>query len=142
MNITFIEKDKVLTYLCENLSPERPVYINLSHICSTTGCDTHTLAAILTYFNRIGLIGSFNLRHHSPTFLILLYTEAFDVFNRGGFAMQEEVLQKEVEKLLLEIERLKPTLGDKIEKITTIGNNIAEIASGFLGGIISAAKSF
>lgn len=142
MNVTYVEKDKVLTYLCEHQMPERVQRVNLAELCSQTGIDARTINAILTYFQRIGLIGSFNLQYGLPAFNLLLYTEAFDVFNRGGFTVQEEMLQKEVQKLLLEIERLKPTLGDKIEKITTIGNNIASIAGGFLGGFISAAKSF
>lgn len=141
MNVTYVEKDKVLSVLCKNLTPEIPQRVNLAEFCSQSGIDSNTLNAILSYFKRIGLVGSFNLRYGLPTFDVLLYTEAFDVFNRGGFTVQEEMLQKEVQKLLLEIERLKPTLGDKIEKITTIGNNIAGIAGGFLGGFISATKS-
>ena len=99
------------------------------------------LEAILAYFKRLRLIGSYNLRHQVPAVSVLLYTDAFDIFNRGGFYAQEELLQKEVQKLLLEIERLKPTLGDEIEKISTIGNNIAGIAGALFGGFISATKS-
>ena len=69
------------------------------------------------------------------------YAEAFDIFNRGGFVAQENLLQKEVEKLLLEIERLKPTFGDKAEKITTIANNLACIVGIFLSTIIVGNKS-
>ncbi len=50
--------------------------------------------------------------------------------------MQENMLQKEVEKLLLEIERLKPTLGDKIEQVSTIANNIAGIAGSIVRGFV------
>ena len=141
MNITYAEKDKVLTYLCENLTPEKVTHFSLSHFCSTTGCDSYTLEAILAYFKRLRLIGSYNLRHQVADVSVLLYTDAFDIFNRGGFYAQEELLQKEVQKLLLEIERLKPTLGDEIEKISTIGNNIAGIAGTLFGGFISASKS-
>lgn len=137
MNITYKEKDKVLFYLCENLMPEKYQQFSLYDFCSTTEMKAQTLDVILSYFQRIGLIKSFNLRYSCPFVAIIIHTECFDIFNRGGFTVQENMLQKEVEKLLLEIESLKPTLGNKIEQISTIGNNIAGIVNGFLLGIIS-----
>lgn len=92
------------------------------------GLDSQIVNSILLYFQRIGIVKRVNYQHHSELFIIEILTEAFDLFNRGGFTMQENMLQKEVEKLLLEIERLKPTLGDKIEQVSTIANNIAGIA--------------
>lgn len=137
MNITYKEKDKVLFYLCENLIPEKYQQFSLPDFCSNTEITPQTLDVILSYFKRIGLIESFNLRYNTPIVTIIIYTECFDIFNRGGFTVQENMLQKEVEKLLLEIESLKPTLGNKIEQISTIGNNIAGIVNGILRGIIS-----
>ena len=45
------------------------------------------------------------------------------------------MLEKEVEKLLLEIESLKPTFGDKMEKLSTIAANISGIVGSFMGFI-------
>ena len=64
-------------------------------------------------------------------FFLEVHQSAFDLFNRGGFTMKENILQKEIEKLLLEVERLKPSLGDKVERITTIISNIANIIKPF-----------
>jgi hypothetical protein len=137
MNITHKEKDKVLDLLCsgsfyaEEMScPSRVQFMEM------TGLDSRDLNSVLTYFARAGIISDLNYRHSSPLFSLIIYQDAFDIFNRGGFAAQEYMLQKEVEKLLLEIERLKPSLGDKIEQVSTIANNIAGIAGSFLRGMI------
>lgn len=127
MNVTYIEKDKVLNFLCKNCSPEQLLKIPMHQLKTETGFNTTELNIILSYFNRIGLIAELDFKHLSAFVRLIIYTEAFDVFNRGGFTVQENMLQKEVEKLLLEIERLKPSIGDKIEQITTIANNIASI---------------
>ena len=92
------------------------------------------LDAIIKQFEKLKLVDA--TRCLGGTFHITLSAEAFDVFNRGGFVAQENTLQKEVEKLLLEIEHLKPTLGDKAEKITTIANNLAGIAGTFVGAVM------
>lgn len=137
MNITFKEKDIVLNLLCnENILPENIYNINRWDFLERSGLDTRVVNSILLYFQRIKIVDDVNYRHNSDTFTITILTEAFDIFNRGGFTMQEDMLQKEVEKLLLEIERLKPTLGDKIEQVSTIANNIAGIAGSVVRGFV------
>jgi len=97
------------------------------------------LDAIVGNFERLNLVVATRLL--GGGFRITLNAEAFDVFNRGGFVAQEYLLQKEVEKLLLEIERLRPTLGDKAERIISIANNIAGIAGTFVGAAVIGSKS-
>jgi len=129
MNITFKEKDAVLSLLCsEVIIPEQTYKLNRLEFIRECGLDSQIVNSILLYFQRIGIVKRVNYQHHSELFIIEILTEAFDLFNRGGFTMQENMLQKEVKKLLLEIERLKPTLGGKIEQVSTIANNIAGIA--------------
>ena len=50
--------------------------------------------------------------------------EAIDFHNRGGFVAQEELLKNNIEKLLKEIEQLKPSFPEKAEKLATISNAI------------------
>lgn len=135
MNITYKEKDVVLNLLCnEETIAEQQCWLNRQDFINQSGLDTQALASTLKYFERLGIISSLNYRHSAPTFSLIVHQEAFDVLNRGGFTMQEEVLQKEVQKLLLEIERLKPSIGDKIETVSTIANNIASVVGSFIGG--------
>lgn len=56
---------------------------------------------------------------------ISMKVPAFDFYSHGGFVGQEELLRKNIEKLLLEIESLKPSMPDKISTITSIAGNIA-----------------
>lgn len=133
MNITYKEKDAVLNYLCncDEVVPERLSQINRLKYVSHVGTDEKTALSVLQYFNRIGIVSNLNYRYHSDTFYVIVRQEAFDLLNRGGFTVKEYLLQQEVEKLLLEIERLKPSIGDKIEKISTIVSNIANIIKAF-----------
>ncbi|MBM6864332.1 hypothetical protein H6A66_03955 [Bacteroides caecigallinarum] len=133
MNITYTEKDNVLRFLVENeyVTPESFIKLSLSQIMDETGYNSEYINAVLEGFQKEGLISDLNLRYGVPSFYLIVHQSAFDLFNRDGFTMKENLLQKEVEKLLLEVERLKPSLGDKIEQITTIANNIMSIIKPF-----------
>lgn len=133
MNITYIEKDKILKFLVEHedVTPESFISLSLYQIMNETGYNSEYINAVLEGFQKEGLISELNFRYRAPSFYLIIHQSAFDLFNRGGFTMKENLLQKEVEKLLLEVERLKPSLGDKIEQITTIANNIMSIIKPF-----------
>lgn len=136
MNIDYSVKDRVLNALCESTPAEHDLPIDLPALLKKSGIDFDTLNAVLTYFQRIGFIGRLNCRR---THLSLeLRTEAFDSFNRGGFTAQEELLKKEIEKLLYEIESLKPSMPEKVNTITSIAANIATA----LGLFLSRQPSF
>ncbi|MDA3866172.1 MAG: hypothetical protein PF489_05400 [Salinivirgaceae bacterium] len=136
MNITYKEKDQVLKVLCENIQPEQHVFIGKKEFDKEIGLPMETTEAILRYFERIGIVSDVSYMFHSPQISIIILVDAFDIFNRGGFTVREYLLKQEVEKLLLEIESLKPSIGDKLKNVTTIANNLASIA----GTFISAAS--
>jgi hypothetical protein len=50
---------------------------------------------------------------------------AHDFLSHGGFTAQEELLQKNIQKLLLELENLKPSMPEKVSTLTNIAANIA-----------------
>ena len=133
MNITYYDKDKNLSYLikCDTVYPHEHSMVDFEEMQETTGYSPRLINAILEGFQEEGLISNLNLRFSSPSFFLEVHQSAFDLFNRGGFTMKENILQKEIEKLLLEVERLKPSLGDKVERITTIISNIANIIKPF-----------
>lgn len=133
MNITYIEKDKVLSYLINypKMIPESFSRIDFKDMQTNTGFTPDTINAILLGFQQEGIISRLSLRRSCPWFDLVIHQKACDLFNRGGFTMKENLLKQEVEKLLLEIEALKPTLGDKIEQFTTIANNIMSLIKPF-----------
>ena len=115
----------------EAVCPHEMSWIDFEKMQEVTGYTPRFINAVLEGFQHEKLIGNLNLQFSSPSFYLEVYQSAFDLFNRGGFTMKENLLQKEVEKLLLEIEKLKPSLGDKVEKITSIISNIANIIKPF-----------
>lgn len=133
MNITYKEKDVVLNNLCSSIDvvPELLCRIDRVKFIKDTNLDQRIVYSILQYFHRIGLVSNLNYRYNLDCFTIIVRQEAFDIFNRGGFTMKEYLLKQEVEKLLFEIERLKPTFGDKIEQLSVIVANIASIIKPF-----------
>jgi DNA-binding TFAR19-related protein (PDSD5 family) len=67
----------------------------------------------------------------SVTYLAI-NVELHDYYLHGGFAAQEELLEKNIKKLLLEIEALKPSMPDKINLLTGIIANISTALGLFL----------
>ena len=131
--ITPEEKDALLRYLCEKNQPEKVCRRSLIEMRQATLLSDATIIALISYFHRCGLVqhvaGSFN--SIKPTADLLVTIEAFDFVRRGGFTFQEQILQNEIEKLTLEVERLRPSLGDKIEQISTIASNLMSLVKPF-----------
>jgi hypothetical protein len=121
-NVTPVLKDNVLNCLCDSLTCESVFSLDINSVFSETKTDFNTLNAILSQFERLGFISHLNLRRSSLS--LCLHLEASDFKNRGGFYSQEEVLKLSLEKLLLEIDQLKPSFPDKLETFTAIASNI------------------
>ena len=132
MEYSHMHKDKVLFYLIKNHKPELYEEIDFKNMLQETELSKEMISIVLTYFQRIGFVSEVNLQYNSPVIYIIIHTELFDFGNRGGFRVHEEFFKKEIEKLLLEIESLRPSLGDKIEQFTTIVNNLASTARSFM----------
>lgn len=121
---TYTEKDLLLAFICENCG-----YSRLSEI--PYGCfpikEKERLFGILKLFERKGLISDCKDGRSGISFLLRF--EAADFLSHGGFQAQEELLQKNIERLLLEIESLKPAMPTKVETITNIASGIATALS-------------
>lgn len=120
--ITPQAKDKVLNLLCDKLVPERGFNLNWKVFCEDMEIDKDNLYGILRQFERFGLIDKLNANALGVT--IVLRVEGIDFRHRGGFFGQEELLKMNIEKLLLELESIKPSIPDKAEKIANISNAI------------------
>lgn len=131
--ISYVEKDKVLSFIChENYTPGRSFTIDGTQFRSETGLKNDVIISILDYFKGKGLIAEGYGTCSCAVFQIITKVEAHDLFLHGGFFAQEELLKKNIEKLLLEIESLKPSLPDRVERITSIAANIATAISLFI----------
>lgn len=126
-------KDKVLNYLCSECIPEQVVSGNTEEIIRDLKISFNSFSAILRQFTRYGFIEDLNLRSNAIHFILLL--DAVDYKERGGFTMQEEILEANINKFLLEIEKLKNELEPKYletaNKIAGVGSTIISAISLF-----------
>jgi hypothetical protein len=125
MTITCEVKDSILEKLCA-ITPER----HISFTPKDFGMPFDALNAVLSQFQRLGFISKLSARRVEIG--VTVHLEAHDYLSHGGFVAQEELLAKNLQKLLLEIESLKPSMPERVNTITTI---IASITS-FLGLVI------
>ncbi|NUY79660.1 hypothetical protein HUK80_02035 [Flavobacterium sp. MAH-1] len=123
-------KDRVLKCLCENIQPESHVQIDVDVFLKTAEIEFDNLNSILRYFDRIGFIEELNCRRDA--LWLVLRVEAIDFFRRGGFYGQEELLENNLQKLLLEIDHLNKQLGPN--NLETL-NKLASISSAVISGI-------
>ena len=102
-------KDKVLNNL---LSHNDVTYtFNIIQLANELNCSSDTIRA--TNYTIGGDV------------IISLNVEASDMALRGGFVAQEELIKKNFEKLLLELDSLKSKFPKNIETITSIIGNIS-----------------
>lgn len=113
-NITHIEKDNVLNWLCKNNS------FTKQNLEVQTNLDLRTVYAILQYFERKNLIEIGSFRYNMNEYNICVNIEAFDLFNHGGFTGVEFLLEENLHKLQLELQELQSTLPEKVNTITGI----------------------
>ena len=113
-------KDKVLNSLIE-YGPRLTLNINSSK--SDFNMNRDFLEMILNQFESKGFITQ--VKCIGGRIDMILNAEIYDFHSHGGFTAQEHLLKYNIEKLLLEIESLKPSLPDKINVVTTIASNIA-----------------
>ena len=124
MNISYIHKDALLQYLTKNCKPECFQQLLIADITKATNLSVQEVSILLSYFHRNKLIGEYTLRVSSPVLHLIVFLDTFEFFHRGGYTLFEQILLQETQKLMLEIENLKPTVGARLEKITAIANNI------------------
>ncbi len=88
------------------------------------GYNSEVVGSILDYFESIGLIDQDKFLDGEIMLEILI--PAHDLVSHGGFTAKEELLTKNMDKLLLEIENLKQILPERVEAINAINSAIKE----------------
>jgi hypothetical protein len=117
-------KDKILNKIVKE-SPEMTFAFDIEDSKSIFGFDPEMVSSILDYFESIGLIDQDKFL--GGEIMIEILIPAHDLVSRGGFTTKEDLITKNLEKLLSEIELLKPLIPEKVESITSI---ISDISAG------------
>lgn len=133
MNITYKDKDRVLSYLInlEDICPEECYQIDFLRMQRELACTPRFINAVLEGFRARGFIYDLNLRLPGRSFFLVITQDAFDFFNRGGFASEEDLFQKEKEKLTQDVQPPKTDIIDKIDKVTSILDNVLKLINPF-----------
>ena len=122
-------KDDILRLLCESLTPYKLERITWKELCP----DSQLLNTCLMQFQERGLITQFSLRHASPVASIIITSTAIDFMNMGGFAMEKKVFETEIQKAILELQKLQsdPKLKQYVEQISGITGILSNAISAF-----------
>jgi len=115
-------KDKILNKIVSE-SPEMTFGFDSEDSMEIFGFSPELVSSVLDYFESIGLIDQDKFLGGSIVLEILI--PAHDLVAHGGFTAKEELLTNNIEKLLVEIESLKPLLPGKVETINSIISGIA-----------------
>jgi len=123
-------KDAVLLWLCNNLPAERHFTFNPTEATAFLEIDFNDLAAILTQFERKGLLRELNISRYSIS--LTLNTDAHDHLNRFGFYAIEQIFHAQLEKLGIELDELKQdtTSEKQLEKINKMSSIIGTVIAG------------
>lgn len=128
-------KDKILNYLILHAKVEQFQSGDTNENLKELDIDFDTFHAVMTYFERVGFLKELGLNRRGVHFILLI--EAHDFYLRGGYSVQEEILETNVKKLLFEIDNLKKQLEpDKLDKL----NKISSIASAIFSGLALLPK--
>lgn len=126
--ITCSLKDEILRGFIER--NEASFSADIKEMANHYNISWVTMMAILEHFENLGFIKREKTLEGETIFYIKV--PAYDFFSHGGFLAQEELLKANLEKLILEIESLKPSIPDKVESLTAIASNIATALGLFL----------
>jgi len=120
-------KDRVLSAMVN--TGHMNIELFLLEFSASLNIEMDVLDAILSNFERLNICSVH--RCFGGKVNVMLHAEAHDMVRLGGFTAQDELLKKNIEKLLLELESLKPNFPERAERI-----------SGIIGGISAALSLF
>ena len=119
MIITTKQKDQVLREICAVADYDGGFYLYYTQL---PDLEITCVNGIMRYFERIGFVRNLSIYPRTRIGFALNY-EATDFLLKGGFHAQEEIFKANMERLSLEIDRLRPKLGgDAIELINAFTN--------------------
>ena len=124
-------KDKVLIELIARFNG-RTFDFNYQSMANTFDCQPFLLRLIIDQFHDLGLIKRTCLGSSAA---VSVLASAYDLHHRGGFAVQEEILKANIEKLSRELDllssQLSPSLSQKSSELAGLAANILTAISFF-----------
>lgn len=118
-------KDEIIKWLIASFETTPQIQVSSRELASYFDIGDDMIRLYLKQLHRMQLIDYSELG--AGHIMLMPHMELYDFHIRGGFTVQDELLKKNIEKLHLEIEKLKPHFGEKagmFANLSTIGNTI------------------
>lgn len=124
-------KDRIVNYLIKQ-SNENGSSFDIDTDASSVElkCTPNEMNRVLDFLSYEGYINVLGLLRNNYT--VTVNQKLYDLYDCGGFTRQYETLKLQFEQLKLEVEKLQNDEIEKIEKGTTIMNNIIELVGNFI----------
>ena len=122
-------KDQILRYLCENCEfDELCVIEDNEDLLKLTSWNE--LYGFIEQLKRLRLIGPQSDVYEDNPY-ILLYMDAQDFLRIGGFTAKETILKQNIEKLNLEIQKLRDNPSQALSILSNVTSILANITTFF-----------
>lgn len=118
-------KDAIIKWLITSFETTPQIQVSSRELASYFDVGDDMIRLYLKQLHRMQLIDYSELG--AGHIMLMPHMELYDFHSRGGFTIQDDLLKKNIEKLHLEIEKLKPHFSEKagmFANLSTIGNTI------------------
>ena len=124
-------KDSIVYYLIKQ-SNEKGGSFDIDTDVSSVDlkCTPNEMNRVIDSLASEGYIDALGLLRNNYT--VKVNQKLYDMYDCGGFTRQYEALKLQFEQLKLEVEKLQNDEMEKLEKGTTIMNNIIELGGKFI----------
>lgn len=126
-------KDRILAYLCDTFEFEGVCVLQNEDIFNRAPISLNELEAFFGQLVRMRLAGRETEVITESKSYIYLYLEAQDFLRIGGFIAKEATLKQSIEKLHLEMQKLRQDPSDPLTSIANVTSILANILT-FFGG--------
>lgn len=124
-------KDQILSYLCEYYELEGVCVLDNDELFEIVPVDLNELEAFIGQLKRMNLFGPDSVVVSETKTYIQIYLEAQDFLRIGGFTAREAILIQNIDKLDLEVQKLRENPSDTLATAANIAAILANVLSFF-----------
>lgn len=123
-------KDQILRFICDECEFEETSRFETKEFFDIASVSLNELDAFISQLKRMKLLGS-NSEVYEDQTNVQLYLEAQDFLRIGGFTAREAILIQNIEKLDLEMQKLRENPSDTLATAANIASILTNILSFF-----------
>lgn len=125
------KKDLILKQFAEELQAGSLFNIEIEVLCKMTGFDKYRIDAILNDMQEHGFI-IYKGRQADNTAYVAIKERLYEFIELGGYTAKFKLLEQEMQRLELEVEKLQKKLSiNDVSNLTTIVSGVKGLVAGF-----------